>query len=195
VASELTGDLTVLVDVDVVAHDRGLGPRDGLLRDGGLAQPALPRPELQQLVLGLDPQRLLGAADGRHPGVVARRRPDDDRQPEVEQLVRRLGPALLEDDLRGMGSPRSAARAANKALSSIAVLHRRDERGIRHDEAEALGASRSRCCETKTIDWSEQYMRTGGRACRRANSTSRSARASSCRSAGCIQSQVMTLRA
>ena len=76
----------------------------------------------------------------------------------------------------GTGSECSAARAANCALSSIA----RTRSGFGTMKRNP-SASRSRCCETKTIDWTEHYISTGGTACCRANATRRSARASSCR--------------
>ena len=90
----------------------------------------------------------------------------------------------------GTGNARVVASAANRALSSMDSTSAASGTAKRNPSAR-----RVRCWETNTIDWSEQYRSTGGQACRRANRTSRSARASSCRSAGSIQSHVMTFRA
>ena len=101
----------------------------------GLLSPAQPRPELQQLLFGLDPQRLGGAADRRHPRAVPGRRFDDEGEPEVEQLVRGVRQELVQDHRRRDRERPRGGQGDELCL----VLHRLDEPGVRDDEAEALG--------------------------------------------------------
>jgi len=67
--------------------------------------------------------------------VVTRRGLDDDRHADGEQLTGRLQQRPVEDDRRRHRERVLGGEGRELGL----VLHRRDELGIRHDEAEPLG--------------------------------------------------------
>ena len=187
-AGELARDLALLVDVDVVADDRGLGPRDALLRDG----------------LSLSPRSR--GQNSSNSSLVSIRSALAELPTAVTHVRSRavgltmIGSPRSSSSLGGSGStvverPPSAAPAATAprpGRRTRLVLHRLDEPGLRHDEAESLGEPLPvlRDEDHRLVGAVHEHRRAG---CRRANSTSRSARASSCRSPGSIQSHVMTL--